>query len=476
MKIADTQGWDPFGFRIKARTLFIVTSSCYLRQVDPALSRKNINRLAIPAVVAGIAEPVLSITDTAIVGNIPEYGVESLAAVGIVGSFLSMLIWILGQTRSAISAIIAQYYGAGRIQEITTLPAQAITLNVGISILILLVSLPFSQEIFELLNASGRILDYCISYYGIRVWGFPLTLLVFAIMGIFQGLQNTIWPMLIAITGASLNIVLDIILVYGIEGYVPPMYLEGAAWASLLSQAVMAIMALWLIVTRTSILLLPKWPIHPELKRLIGMALNLFIRTISLNAALLFAVREATALGDQYIGAHTIAVNLWLFAAFFIDGYSAAGKILGGRFLGAKDYDSLWLLTSRILRYALWVSLGLMVLGGVFYPYIGRVFSAEPSVLDTFSKVFFIVILGLPINTLAFVYDGIFKGLGKMKFLRNVLLIATFLVFIPVLYLGKFMEWGLFGIWVAFTCWMLVRGGALVWKFRREFRPLLQNV
>ena len=137
--------------------------------MNPALSRKNINRLAIPAIVAGIAEPVLSITDTAIVGNIPEYGLESLAAVGIVGSFLSMLIWILGQTRSAISAIIAQYYGAGKLKEITSLPAQAISLNVGISILILLVSLPFSREIFELLNASGKILEYCISYYGIRV-------------------------------------------------------------------------------------------------------------------------------------------------------------------------------------------------------------------------------------------------------------------------------------------------------------------
>jgi len=451
-------------------------SSSYLRQVNPALSRKNINRLAIPAVVAGIAEPVLSITDTAIVGNIPENGLESLAAVGIVGSFLSMLIWILGQTRSAISAIIAQYYGAGRIQDITSLPAQAITLNVGISILILLLSLPFSNEIFELLNASGKILEYCVSYYGIRVWGFPLTLLVFAIMGIFQGLQNTIWPMVIAITGASANIVLDFILVYGIEGWINPMYLEGAAWASLASQALMAVMALWLLVTQTSVRLLPKWPLHPELKRLIGMALNLFVRTLSLNAALLFAVREATALGDQYIGAHTIAVNLWLFAAFFVDGYSAAGKILGGRFLGARDYDSLWLLARRTLRYGLWVSLGLMVLGAIFYQQIGRVFSADPTVLSVFKSVFFIVILGLPINTLAFVYDGIFKGLGKMKYLRNVLLAATFLVFIPVLYVGNFMGWGLYGIWAAFTCWMLIRGGALVWKFRREFRPLLQNI
>ena len=102
------------------------------------VSLKTINSLAIPATIAGIAEPVLSITDTAIVGNIETYGLESLAAVGIVGSFLSMLIWILGQTRSAISAIISQYLGAGKLDEVKNLPSQAIFFNVSLSILLLL--------------------------------------------------------------------------------------------------------------------------------------------------------------------------------------------------------------------------------------------------------------------------------------------------------------------------------------------------
>lgn len=441
---------------------------------DP-LSRKNINRLAIPAIFAGIAEPVLSITDTAIVGNISDQGLESLAAVGIVGSFLSMLIWILGQTRSAISAIVSQYLGAGRLDDITDLPAQAIFLNLGVSLIILFGTLPFSEAIFQLLNASGTILDFCVSYYGIRVWGFPLTLLTFAIMGTFQGLQNTVFPMMIAITGASLNIVLDLLLVYGFGDLIPAMNLEGAAWASLIAQAVMALMALVLLLTQTSIRLRLRFPLHPELNRLVGMALNLFVRTLSLNIALLFAVREATALGDAFIGAHTIAVNLWLFAAFFIDGYSAAGKILGGRFLGAKDYDSLWELARKTLRYGWIVTILLMVVGGVFYNQIGRVFSTDPAVLSAFYGIFIIVILGMPLNTVAFVYDGLFKGLGEMRFLRNVLLTATFLGFLPALYLGKFLSWGLYGIWVAFTVWMLFRGGALVWKFRRKFRPLLQN-
>lgn len=440
-----------------------------------AITFKNINRLAIPATIAGIAEPLLSITDTAIVGNIPVDGLESLAAAGIVGSFLSMLIWILGQTRSAISAIISQYLGAGKLHDVKTLPAQAIFLNITLSVFILLSTIFIVEEIFQLLNASGKILKYCVSYYSIRVWGFPLTLFAFAVMGIFRGLQNTYWPMVIAIVGAVLNVILDFILVYGIEGLVEPLYLDGAAYASVIAQGVMALMAFVLLITKTDISLRLKFPLHPELGRLVVMSLNLFVRAIALNTALILAVREATALGDKYIGAHTIAINIWLFAAFFIDGYGAAGNIMGGRLLGAKDYNGLWRLAKKIVQYGLCVSLVLMVVGLIFYNPIGRLFSKEILVLETFYSIFFILILGLPMNTVAFVLDGLFKGLGEMKYLRNTLLSATFLGFVPALFLGKYLGWSLTGIWIAFTVWMIIRGGALIWKFRRKFRPLLQN-
>lgn len=408
-------------------------------------------------------------------GNIPVDGLESLAAAGIVGSFLSMLIWVLGQTRSAISALIAQYLGAGRLEDIKTLPAQAIYLNITLSILILLSTIFLVDDIFRLLNASGKILEYCISYYSIRVWGFPLTLFVFAVIGIFTGLQNTFWPMLIAITGAILNIVLDFILVFGINGILDPLYLEGAAWASLIAQGTMALMAFVLLIAKTDIHLKLQLPIHPELGRLIGMSLNLFVRAIALNVALILAVREATNLGDRYIGAHTIAINLWLFSAFFIDGYAAAGNIMGGRLLGARDYHGLWRLTKKITQYGLAVSFVLVLISSLFYKPLGDIFSNDTIVLETFYSVFFIVIIGLPINSMAFVLDGLFKGLGEMKYLRNVLLLATFLGFVPILYLSKYLGWGLHGIWIALTFWMVIRSGALVIKFWQKFRPLAQN-
>lgn len=436
---------------------------------------KRIHRLAIPATIAGVAEPFLSLTDTAIVGNIPIQGAQALAAAGIVGSFLSMLVWVLGQTQSAISALVSQYLGKDNLDGIKALPMQAMYVNVSISILVLVTSLAFKTEIFKLMNASGPLLERCTQYFSIRIWGFPLTLFTFGVFGVFRGLQNTLWPMLVALTGAFLNIGLDFILVYGIEGFMEPMFLEGAAWASLISQIVMAVFALSLLFLKTDFPLIVKGPIHPELKNIIGMSANLFVRSLALNTALILSVREATAMGTTYIGAHTILLNLWLFSAFFIEGYGTAGNSIGGKLLGAKNYTQLWELGKKVAFFGFVMGSILLVIGTIFYRNIGGLFSENEGTLLAFEGVFFILLICLPTNGVAFVLDGMFKGLGEMKFLRNVLLLTSFGVFVPLVFWSNKMNWGLTGIWVAFGCWMVARGLALIWKFRRKFLPLKQN-
>ncbi len=305
------------------------------------ISFKRINSLAIPALIAGIAEPLLSITDTAIVGHIETNSAESLAAVGIVGAFISMLVWVFGQIRSAISSLVSQYLGANKLNEIKSLPAQAIAIAIAGSIVVILVTYPFAKQIFSFYNASGIILDYSVSYYQIRIFGFPFSLFVFAVFGTFRGLQNTLYPMVIAIMGAILNVILDIVLVYGIKGVFPPLNIEGAAYASVVSQIAMAILAGILMIYKTPISLKIKMPWNPEIKRLLGMVINLFIRTLFLNLALYFATSFSTEYGKEYIAAYTIGINLWFLGAFVIDGYSSAGDILAGKLLGAKEYKTL---------------------------------------------------------------------------------------------------------------------------------------
>lgn len=435
----------------------------------PKVSFSHINKLALPALIAGVAEPLLSITDTAIVGNIDNNATEALAAVGIAGSFLSALIWILAQTRSAISAIIAQYFGAKRLDEILTLPAQIIAINVGLSVLLYLITIAFVEFIFRLYNAEGLILNYTVSYYKIRAIGLPLTLFVFSVFGVFRGLQNTFWPMVISITGMLLNIGLDFVLVFGIEGIIPAMHIEGAAYASVIAQAVMAIMALGLFLKKTPFRFTFQLPFNKEIKRLLMLSLNLFIRAVSLNIAIYFANSYATAYGNNYIAAQTIAFQIWLFFAFFIDGYSSVGNIVSGRLLGEKDYKNLWLLSLDLSKYAVVIAFILAIVCFIFYNPIGNAFSNDNEVLEAFYAIFWIVLLMQPLNAVAFVFDGLFKGLAEAVTLRNTLLIATFLGFIPVLLVGDYFGLKLYAVWIAFTVWMFLRTIILVVIFRRKY-------
>ena len=439
------------------------------------ISFKRINKLAIPALIAGIAEPLLSITDTAIIGNITENATESLAAVGIVGAYISMLIWVFGQIRSAISSIISQYVGANKLDEIKTLPAQAIAIIVVCSFLVVAVSYPFAKQIFQFYNASGQVLEYCIIYFKIRIFGFPFSLFVFAIFGIFRGLQNTFYPMIIAIIGALLNIVLDIAFVYGIEGFLEPMYIEGAAYASVIAQITMAILSIVLLLKKTDISLKIETKFHQEIPKLLGMIGNLFIRTIALNTALYFATAYATGYGKEYIAAYTIGLNIWLLGAFMVDGYSSAGNILAGKLLGAKEYKTLLLLSNKLIKYGLITGIIIAAFGFLFYNFIGQIFTKELLVLEQFYHVFWIVILTQPISAITFIFDGMFKGMGFMKYLRNVLILSTALVFIPTLLFFDWLDYKLVAIWIAFTLWILARGIPLIIKFRRTFLPLANS-
>lgn len=439
------------------------------------ISFKRINTLAIPALIAGIAEPLLSITDTAIIGNIDVNATESLAAVGIVGAFISMLVWVFGQLRSAISSIIAQYLGADRLNEIKTLPAQAIFIGVAGSLLVLGITYPFAKQIFQFYNASGLILDYSIEYYQIRIFGFPFSLFVFAVFGIFRGLQNTFYPMVIAIIGALLNIVLDIVLVYGIEGVILPLNIKGAAYGSVIAQGTMAIIAGVLLLKNTSITLRIQMPWNPEIKRLLGMVGNLFIRTIFLNLALYFATSFSTQYGKEYIAAYTIGINLWFLGAFVIDGYSSAGNILSGKLLGAKEYDTLLRLSNQLLKYGFLTGITLTALGFLFYDSIGAMFIDEIAVQKEFSKVFWIILIMQPLCAISFIFDAMFKGMGEMALLRNILVLATALVFIPSIFVFDHFNYKLHGVWFTFILWVIARGLPLIIKFRRKFLPLVEK-
>ena len=115
------------------------------------------------------------------------------------------------------------------------------------------------------------------------------------------------------------------------------------------------------------------------------------------------------------------------------------------------------------------IAVVMCIIGFIFYYPLGRIFNNDLQVLQEFYNVFWIVLVMLPLCSIAFIFDGIYKGLGWMKDLRNVLLFSTFIVFVPFVFLFDHYELGLHGIFYAFTLWILARSIPLIIKFKKTF-------
>jgi len=427
------------------------------------ISWKEINSIALPAIAAGIAEPVISLVDTAFVGQL---GAMQLGAVGIGASFFTLLMWILAQTKSAISALVSKNFGAKTITTLSNFFPQALFLNFLLGVLVFTVSYFFQDFIFEAYNAQGEQKELIKNYYSIRGWGLPVSLVIFGIFGIFRGLQNTLWAMQISLVGMSVNVLLDYVLIFGVEGFIPAFGIEGAAWASVASQIIMLVLSVYFLLTKAKLNLAFSFKLHSEIGRLLKMSFDLFLRAAALNLAFYFGTSFSTSYGQNHIAAYTIGINIWLFSSFFIDGFSNAGNAIGGRLAGEGNLAELKRVGFLLVKVNIGIALMLSLFYVLLYPFIGKMFTQEQEVLKLFEATFWIIIISQPINALAFTLDGIFKGLGKTELLRNVLIAAGVLVFIPAIFILDSFAINLFAVWFSFVLWMLARGLPLYFKFK----------
>jgi len=438
------------------------------------ISFREIRVLAIPAIFAGIAEPIIGLVDTAVIGNLGSNSEVSQAAVGLGAAFYTLLLWCLSQIRTSISSIVSKYVGAEKVSEIKTLIPQTILFGAMLGVIVGGISFVFSPSIF--LDFYGvdpedkELLEKAIRYFNIRIIGLPISMIVYTVFGVFRGMQNTIWIMQASIIGAIMNVILDYLLVFGIGGFQPDMGIEGVAWASVFAQFTMMAIITLIVKRKTEFSLLPSWSKpNPEFKTMLRMSANMLIRTLALNLAFFLANRYATSYGKSYLAAHTILINLWVFSFFFIDGFSNAGNAISGKLLGEKDFKALTLLSKDLVKYNLIVASVLALIFLALYPFLGRIFSNDTEVVSHFYSVFWLIILAQFVSGVTFTYDGVFKGLGETAYLRNTLIFATLFLFVPVIYLLDIVDLKLYAIWIAFLLWNMFRGGSLIYKFRKKY-------
>jgi MATE family, multidrug efflux pump len=417
---------------------------------------REIVRLALPALGALAAEPLYLLVDTAIVGHL---GRSQLAALGIAAAILGGLFAIFNFLQYGTTAQVARAGGAGQSEVARRLGAQAVWLSLVFGIAVSALVAIFAGQLVAVMGGEGQTAEYAVTYLRIAAVGFPAAFLALGGQGYLRGISDLRTPLQIVIAGNAVNVVLEVLFVYGLGWGI-----AGSAWGTAIAQLCMG--AAFVAVILRGLYAGEARPRLVLARRVLSLGKWIFIRTTALVGSFVLAGAVATRFGDASIGAHQIAFQLFIFLALVLDSVAIAGQIIVGRELGAGRTERAYAAGERMI----WLSvvaggafaLLMLVLAGI----LPRIFTSDAAVLDETAVLWPLFALMQPLNGAVFALDGILIGAGDGPFLAGSM-VAAFLTCVAVLLATLAGDWGIRGVWAALVILILVRLGAMLARFRR---------
>jgi putative MATE family efflux protein len=301
------------------------------------------------------------------------------------------------------------------------------------------------------MGASARIAPYASTYLRISLLGAPFVLLALAGTGYLRGLQDTRTPLAIALAANSVNLVLEVVLVYGAH-----LGIAGSAWGTVVAQVGAALAYLAIVHRNVRASSASARPQRSQLRAAAVIGAHLTVRTATLLATFTSATAIAARLGDVPVAAHQIAWQLWWFLALCLDAIAIAGQAIVGRSLGAADAAGTRAASRRMLQWGVVVGivLGAAVVAAV--PLITIAFTGDHAVRHALVPVIVAVALMQPLGGAVFVLDGILIGAGDARYLALAMVAAT-LAYVPCAALVLATSAGLAALWCALFVFMFTR-------------------
>jgi len=429
-----------------------------LGNVAPVTDRE-ILRLAVPAFLALVAEPMFLLADAAIVGHL---GTAQLAGLGIAGAIIQTAVGLCIFLAYGTTASVARRLGAGDVRGALAQGIDGIWLAVLIGVLITAVGLATVTSLIGFFGPDPAVAGYAASYLSWAFLGVTPLLVLLAGTGILRGLQDTRTPLVVAVAANLVNIVLNVVLVYGLD-----LGIAGSAIGTDLAQLGAAAAVVTVVVRAARREGASLRPDLPGIRRAGHAAVALVIRTVTLRASLLVMTWGAAALGATATAAHQLAMTLWTFLAFALDAIAIAAQAITGRYLGAGDLEVTRRATDRMVTWGWRSGLVTGALLAATAPFLGRLFTSDPAVHAALWPVLLVAALFQPLSGVVFVLDGVLIGAGDGRYLAWAGTVVL-LLFAPAAWaVATLTSSGLIGLWVAFgVVFMGGRGVVLLHRAR----------
>ena len=414
---------------------------------------KRILGLAVPSIISNITVPLLGLVDVSIVGHLGSATYIGAIAVG--GMLFSMIYWIFGFLRMGTSGLTAQAYGRRDLAEVILLFVRSLGIAFGLALLLIMLQYPILKVAFTLIDATPAIKDLASLYFRICIWGAPAVLGLYSFAGWFVGMQNSRFPMYIAITQNVVNIAASLFFVFIWNRGV-----AGVAMGTLVAQYAGLLMAslLWYGYYRRLWQKL-NWQMltdYETMRSFFILNRDIFFRTLCLVAVTTYFTSRGAEQGDIILAVNTLMMQLFTLYSYIMDGFAYAGEALTGHYVGAHNQADLRRMIRTLFAWGVGLALAFTLLYGIGGSSFLGLLTNEQEVLNASSDYFYWV-LAIPLAGMAaFLWDGIYIGATASRQMLYSMLVASVSFFILQRIFQQQM--GNHALWMAFIAYLFLRG------------------
>jgi MATE family, multidrug efflux pump len=409
---------------------------------------REIFRLAIPALGALIAEPAYVLTDTAIVGRL---GTPQLAGLAVASAVLLSLHALMIFLAYGTTGTVARRLGAGDHRGAAAEAVQGLWLAVGVGVVVAAAALIAAGPLVRAFGAAPEVEPYALTYLRISLLGFPSLLIVLAGTGYLRGLQDTRTPLVVAVSTALGNLVLELVLVFPLD-----LGVAGSAWSTVAAQTAAAIVYGRVVLRAATAHGVTLWPDPARLRAGAALALSLIVRTAALRGAFVLATLVAAHIGTEQLAAHEVGFQVWAFLALALDALAIAAQAMVGHDLGAGDVDRTREATTRLTQLGVMAGLAFTVAVAAAVPFLPRLFSTDPAVVDQIRLVLWFVAGMQVVNAVVFVLDGVLIGAQDLTYLAGAMVVSA-VVFAAGAAAVLAADLGLAALWTVITAFLVAR-------------------
>lgn len=418
-------------------------------RVKPLLH--NIIALSLPAIASNLVTPLLGMTDVAIAGHLG--GAVFLAAIAVGGNMFNLLYWLFGFLRMGSSGLTAQAFGADDKVRQATVLYQALTVALAIGVVFIIMRTPLCGMLLDMMEVEHRAAAMAAEYFMTLIWGAPAMLGSFVMAGWFLGMQNSKVTMWISILTVIVNIAVSLTLTLALN-----LGIYGLALGTLSAQ--------WIGFTASVIVCglkyIPSFPgfrtvfAGTDLLKFFRINTDIFLRTLCLVGVTLWFTRTGAMQGNETLAANALLMQLFTLFSFFMDGFAFSAEAICGKYSGAGRHQALKqacrLLISTSATLALIFTAGYATLGTALL----EILCDDLSTLAA-AREYEVWAISIPLaGFMAFVCDGISIGLTATRSMLLSMLCATAVYF--TVYMLAWPTMHNHGLWLAFLCYLAVRG------------------